>query len=426
MQEYTRTYIAPTDGGKDAIDFDKLTKSDSCKCSPIGQKIVFKRTSEKCLMLNSLEVYSNSHPNVNLALDKSVVFSGSEGYNGSLPEYIKSAGYHSNCKNGDFVSIDLGQEYSIDRIVVRGSGGVSRQSVDQVEIFGKDNGLKWKGILTEALDEYKIYPDDLYPQDGVLSEWVTNGICNCNTHMQEYTRTYKPPKNGGADALEFDKLTKSESCKCSPIGQKIIFKTTEDNSCTMLRGLEVYSNLLPNVNLARDKSVVFSGSPTYNGSSVPSDVLDKLYHSNCKNGDFLSIDLGQEYSIDKIIIRGGGNNDRRSASEVSILGANDSLKWKAILTDIKSEYIWEPEYEPKEGDYKMYDNADAGVGSENIECIMGGVSSDVCRVKCDANGACNGYNYVKPGGPWGEKGGCCYKKDVGVLNSSNGITFYKK
>ena len=182
--------------------------------------------------------------------------------------------------------------------------------------------------------------------DGVLGEWETNGICLCDAQTKQYTRTYTAPLNGGKDAIDYDKLTKSESCRCSPIGQKIVFSITEENNCIMLYGLEVYSNSQPNINLARDKSVVFAGSPGYTFpdgiQSVPSNVIrmDGLYHSTCKKDDFVSIDLGREFSIDRIIIRGVDN--RRSANKVVILGKDDSIKWVGELKDIKKEYTWEP------------------------------------------------------------------------------------
>jgi hypothetical protein len=71
----------------------------------------------------------------------------------------------------------------------------------------------------------------------------------------------------------------------------------------------------------------------------------------------------------------------------------------------------------------MRANYDAG--GNDIECITRGTPND-CKVKCDANPECVGYNEVKPNGVWGSNFGCCLKRAIVNPGPIDKIDFYTK
>jgi hypothetical protein len=68
------------------------------------------------------------------------------------------------------------------------------------------------------------------------------------------------------------------------------------------------------------------------------------------------------------------------------------------------------------------------VRKSDILCNKSGVAKEFCKTKCDDDTKCIGYNYIHPGGVWGDKSGCCIKNNEtkGVLIDGDKIDFYMK
>lgn len=72
--------------------------------------------------------------------------------------------------------------------------------------------------------------------------------------------------------------------------------------------------------------------------------------------------------------------------------------------------------------YTMSANMD--MGGNDIACYKDGSSSDFCKIKCNGDPTCVGYNYIHPNTVWGTASGCCYKNKKIPLTAQNGVDYY--